>query len=141
MPRLQVKGKHMVYPFGMHDIYGAPAICQNFNRLICADLDNDTQLWDFNVGDIDALAEPIVTPAVAIVGTMEGYLYALWLDRVEHDAAGAFLPANKATRIAWQFKASGAVNTQVELANGRVFFGCNGGSVYCLDEQTGALLW
>ena len=131
----------MVYPFGMHDIYGAPAICQNFNRLICADLDNDTQLWDFNVGDIDALAEPIVTPAVAIVGTMEGYLYALWLDRVEHDAAGAFLPANKATRIAWQFKASGAVNTQVELANGRVFFGCNGGSVYCLEEQTGALLW
>jgi len=70
-----------------------------------------------------------------------GYLYALWLDRVEHDAAGEFLPANKATRIAWQFKASGAVNTQVELANGRVFFGCNGGSVYCLEEQTGALLW
>ena len=30
-------GNHMVYPFGVHDIYGSPAICQNFNRLICAD--------------------------------------------------------------------------------------------------------
>ena len=26
-------GKYMVYPFGKHDIYDSPAICQNFNRL------------------------------------------------------------------------------------------------------------
>ena len=49
-------GRVMVYPFAVQDIYRAPAICQNFNRLICADLDNDSWLWDFNVGDIDALA-------------------------------------------------------------------------------------
>ena len=134
-------GKYMVYPFAVHDIYGAPAICQNFNRLVCADLDNDAWRWDFNVGDIDALAEPVLTETVAIVGTMEGYLYALRLDGADLDDTDEFLPANKATRIAWQFKASGAVNTQVTLANGRVFFGCNGGSVYCLGEQSGALLW
>ena len=27
----------VVYPFGVHDIYSTPAICQNLNRLICAD--------------------------------------------------------------------------------------------------------
>lgn len=123
-------GRVMVYPYAIHDIYRSPAICQNFNRLICADLDNSAWLWDFNVGDIDALAEPVVTQDLAIVGTMEAYLYALRLDRDPGQ-----------DRIAWNFKASGAVNTQVALPNGRVFFGSNGGSVYCLDEKTGALLW
>ncbi len=123
-------GTYMVYPFGVHEIYGSPAICQNFNRLICADLNNDAWLWDFNVGDVDALAEPVVTQDTAIVGTMEGYLYALKLDSVRSD-----------DRVTWTFKASGAVNTQVELANGRVFFGCNSGSIYCLDEKTGTLIW
>ena len=123
-------GRVMVYPYAVHDIYRTPAICQNFNRLICADLDNSAWLWDFNVGDIDALAEPVVTQDMTIVGTMEGYLYALRLNR-DH----------RQDRIAWQFRARGAVNTQVTLANGRVFFGCNGGSVYCLNERTGALLW
>jgi len=138
---MATNGKYMVYPFGVHDIYGTPAICQNFNRLICADIDNDNWLWDFNVGDIDALAEPVVTQDLALVGTMEGYLYALRLAQNEVDAAGEFLPANKASRVVWKFKTSGAVNTQVALANGRVFFGCNGGSVYCLDEKTGTLIW
>jgi len=129
-------GSYMVYPFGVHDIYGSPAICQNFNRLICADINNNAWLWDFNVGDIDALAEPVVTQDTAIVGTMEGYLYALRLDSASSDDRIA-----RDGRIVWKFKASGAVNTQVELANGRVFFGCNGGSIYCLDEKTGTLIW
>lgn len=48
---------------------------------------------------------------------IEGYLYALRLDPVENR-----------DRIAWQFKAAGAVNTQVALAKGWLYFGCNGGS-------------
>ena len=127
---LATNGSHMVYPYGVHDIYRASAICQNFNRLICADIDNDTKHWDFNVGDIDALAEPMVTSDLAIVGTMEGYLYALWLNA-----------ASNRELIAWQFRAAGAVNTQVALAQGRVYFGCNGGSVYCLVERSGELIW
>ncbi len=61
---------------------------------------------------------------------MEGYLYAVRLDQAKWD-----------DRIMWEFRASGAVNTQVALANGRVYFGCNGGSIYCLDEKTGVLIW
>ncbi len=107
----------VVYPFGVHDIYSTPAICQNLNRLICADAQNTKKLWDFNVGDIDALAEPVISGDKVFQGTMEGYVYALNL------SGGR---SNK--RIAWKYKAKGSVNTAVTVENGRVYFGANGGS-------------
>jgi len=122
-------GKYMVYPFGIHDIYGAPAICQNLNRLICADVNNDRRLWDFNVGDIDALAEPVMTDSRVLQGTMEGYLYSLNLKGTHN------------TLIAWKFKADGAVNTAVALDDGNVYFGSNGGVLYALNEADGSLTW
>ncbi len=120
-------GKYMVYPFGVHDIYGAPAICQNLNRLICAGVNNDRKLWDFNVGDIDVLAEPVMTESHVLQGTTEGYLYSLNL--------------KGAPRIAWKFKADGDVNTSVTLDNGSVYFGSNGGVLYALNEADGSLIW
>jgi len=120
----------VVYPFGVHDIYSTPAICQNLNRLICADAQNKEKHWDFNVGDIDALAEPVIAGDRVFQGTMEGYVYALNL------ASGR---GNK--RIAWKFKARGSVNTAVSVEEGRVYFGSNGGSIYCLNEQNGELEW
>ncbi len=122
-------GDFMVYPFGVHDIYGSPAICQNFNRLICADVNNERRFWDFNVGDIDALAEPILTKNRVLQGTMEGYLYSLNLQASHHE------------RIAWKFRAEGAVNTAVALENGTVYFGSNGGVLYALRESDGSLIW
>jgi outer membrane protein assembly factor BamB len=122
-------GKFMVYPFGVHDIYGKPAICQNFNRLICADVDNEKRLWDFNVGDIDALAEPVVTDDRVLQGTSDGYLYALNLS------------GPPAQRIAWQFQADGPIHTAVARHDGRIYFGSNGGTVCALDESDGSLVW
>ncbi len=116
----------VVYPFGVHDIYSTPAICQNLNRLICADAQNEKKLWDFNVGDIDALAEPVISGNKVFQGTMEGYVYALKLARGS---------------IVWNFKANGSVNSAVTVANGKVFFGANGGSVYGLNEADGKLAW
>jgi len=120
----------VVYPFGVHDIYSTPAICQNLNRLICADAQNTEKRWDFNVGDIDALAEPVIAGDRVFQGTMEGYVYALNL-----------ASEKGMKRIAWKFKAMGSVNTAVSVEKGRVYFGANGGSVYCLDEEDGDLLW
>jgi outer membrane protein assembly factor BamB len=122
-------GKFTVYPFGVHDIYGSPAICQNFNRLICADVDNEKRLWDFNVGDIDALAEPVMTEDRVLQGTMEGYLYSLNLAGTRHSL------------VAWKFHAEGAVNTAVTVADGNVYFGSNGGVLYALKEADGSLVW
>lgn len=120
----------VVYPFGVHDIYSYPAICQNLNRLICADAQNKQKNWDFNVGDIDALAEPIISGDKVFQGTMEGYIYALNLAGKRQDK-----------RIAWKFKAMGSVNTAVTVEAGKVYFGANGGSVYCLNESDGKLVW
>jgi outer membrane protein assembly factor BamB len=120
----------VVYPFGVHDIYGTPAISQNLNRLICADSQNKKKLWDFNVGNIDALAEPIISGDKVFQGTMEGYVYALNLTN-----------KNGKKRIAWNFLANGSVNSAVTINNGKVFFGANGGSVYCLNESDGKLAW
>jgi outer membrane protein assembly factor BamB len=122
-------GKYTVYPFGVHDIYGSPAVCQNFNRLICADMDNEQRLWDFNVGDIDALAEPVMTKDRVLQGTTDGYLYSL-------DLAGA-----KHSLVAWKFHADGAVNTAVTVADGNVYFGSNGGVLYALNESDGSPVW
>jgi outer membrane protein assembly factor BamB len=122
-------GTYTVYPFGIHDIYGSPAICQNLNRLICADVNNERKMWDFNVGDIDVLAEPVMTEDRVLQGTTEGYLYAL------------NLTGNHEERIAWKFKADGAVNTTVALADGKVYFGSNGGILYALNESDGSLIW
>lgn len=128
-------GKFTVYPFGVHDIYGTPAICQNLNRLICADVDNNRKIWDFNVGDIDVLAEPVMTDTLVFQGTTDGYLYALNLDARGrgHSAAD--------TIVAWSFHADGAVNTSVALAEGKLYFGSNGGTLYALNEADGSKVW
>ncbi len=47
----------------------------------------------------------------------------------------------KRAAIAWKFKASGSVNTAVTVDEGRIYFGANGGSVYCLNEADGKLEW
>lgn len=135
--------KFTVYPFGLADIYGAPAICQNYDRLICADKDNNRKLWEFNVGDIDAIAEPVMSGNRVFQGTMEGYLYALNLDASyraatdEVDLSGE----SERRRIAWNFQAKGSINTQVSIENKKVYFGANDGHIYCLDENSGKLVW
>ena len=120
----------IVYPFGVQDIYSYPAICQNLNRLICADAKTQKVLWDFNVGDIDALAEPVISGNKVFQGTMEGYLYAMNLGIQGEDGL-----------ISWKFKANGSVNTAVEVKDGIVYFGSNGGNFYALNEENGKVIW
>lgn len=134
-------GKQTVYPFGVHDIYSYPAICQNLNRLICADVDNNHKLWDLNIGDIDVLAEPVMTDSLVFQGTTEGYLYAVNLTGERNPLVEATWDHSAARRVAWKFKADGAVNTAVTLADGVVYFGSNGGTIYALKEHEGSEVW
>jgi len=134
-------GKFTVYPFGIHDIYSTPPICQNMNRLICADVDNNRKFWDFNVGDIDVLAEPVMTDSHVFQGTTEGYLYALNLGGTGNALKELKLEASKNSRIYWKFRADGAVNTAVTLVGGTVYFGSNGGVLYALKESDGSVVW
>jgi outer membrane protein assembly factor BamB len=127
------KDDRLVYPVGEHNLEGLPPSHQNFNRLVCVDAQKNRTYWDFNVGDIDALAEPVISGERVFQGTMEGYLYALNL-------TGESGPWGK-KRIDWKYKANGSVNTAVLVEGGRVYFGANGGSMYCLDEQNGNPIW
>jgi outer membrane protein assembly factor BamB len=134
-------GKFTVYPFGVHDIYGSPAICQNLNRLICADVDNNRKIWDLNVGDIDVLAEPVITEDRVFQGTTDAYLYALNLDGPRTQSQDPNFDISASKRVAWKFKADGPVNTAVTLADGNVYFGSNGGVLYALNESDGSVVW
>ncbi|MGB0372143.1 MAG: PQQ-binding-like beta-propeller repeat protein [Opitutales bacterium] len=135
-------GKYTIYPFGIHDIYSYPPICQNLNRLICADVDNNRKLWDLNIGDIDVLAEPVMTDYVVFQGTTEGYLYSVSLTGERHPSLGdKTWDHSAADRVAWKFKADGAVNTAVTLVGGVVYFGANGGTLYALGEHDGEVKW
>ncbi|NDV61563.1 PQQ-binding-like beta-propeller repeat protein [Puniceicoccales bacterium CK1056] len=134
-------GKYTVYPFGVHDIYGTPAICQNLNRLICADVDNNRTLWDLNVGDIDVLAEPVLTDYLVFQGTTDGYLYAVNLSGERSPLMDPTWDHSAGQRVAWSFKANGAVNTSVTLVDRKVYFGSNGGTLYSLSEHTGEVVW
>jgi outer membrane protein assembly factor BamB len=134
-------GKYTVYPFGVHDIYGYPAVCQNLNRLVCADVDNNRKLWDLNVGDIDVLAEPVMTEDLVFQGTTEGYLYAVNITGDYLAQKDANVSHGGAHRVAWKFKANGAVNTAVTLVDGVLYFGSNGGTLYALSEYEGSVVW
>jgi len=129
----------VVYPFGVHDIYSAPALCQNLNRLICADAENKRKLWDFNVGDMDALAEPVISGDKVFQGTTEGYIYALNLANGE--GTGLHIGDIANNRVAWKYQAKDSINTAVKVEDGKVYFGANDGIVYCLDESDGTSVW
>ncbi len=133
-------GKQIVYPFGVHDIYSTPAICQNLNRLICADLDNKKKHWDLILGDIDVLAEPVMTETHVIQGTTDGYLYSVGLiQRDDIDNEWAF--QSRGGEIAWKFKAEGGIHTSVAVQDEAIYFGSNGGVIYSLNERDGSLIW
>lgn len=134
-------GRQIVYPFGIHDIYSTPAMCQNLNRLICTDVDHNRKLWDFNVGDIDVLAEPVITEYLVLQGTTEGYLYAVNLTGNRNALVEATWDHSATRRVVWKFKADGAVNTAVTLVDGIVYFGSNGGTIYALKEYEGTVVW
>ena len=132
-------GKQMVYPFGVHDIYGTPAICQNLNRLICADVDNDRKLVGLQRRRYRCTGGTGHDRIRVLQGTTEGYLYAVNLTGDRNPLVEATWDHSAARRVAWKFKADGAVNTAVTLEDGIVYFGSNGGDIYALREADGTV--
>ncbi len=59
-------GGVVVYPYGKHDIYGSPAVCQNFNRLI----------WKYKADDW-IRSRPYVTGQQLWFATISGRVYSI----------------------------------------------------------------
>jgi outer membrane protein assembly factor BamB len=122
---------YLVFSHGIHDIEQNPPTAQAPNRVICKDYKTGLTRWDFNIGP--HFAEPLLVGDRVYVGTQSGYLYALKAD-------GRY-PAVSAERIAWSFRAGGAIARKPVVAGGRLYVGANDGRLYCFDAQTGQLLW
>ena len=93
-----------------------------------ADLNNQPWLSDFNVGDIHALVEPVVTQQLTIVRALERYL-----DALKRNAdAGAEI---------WKFEMSAAISVGPVCAEDRVYTGHQDGEgvFYCPDSEDGSL--
>ena len=122
---------YTVIPYGVQDIELHPPIAQAFNRIRCKDTRTGKLLWDFNIGP--TFAEPVLEGRRIYTGTRSGYVYCLKAD-------GDYIPAS-AERIAWMFKAKGAVNRKLCVSGDRVIFGCNEGRIYSLDKTNGKVVW
>lgn len=70
-------------------------------------------------------AGPVITGDLVIVGAADGKLMAL-------DQAG---------RPVWEFAAKGAITADPAADNGRLYFGTEGRSFYCLNTATGKKIW
>lgn len=123
--------KYLVYPYTIHDIEERPPVCSPFTRIIAKDTKTGRRLWDFNIGP--HFGEPNLDGDFAYVANQKGDVFCL-------DIAGRYGPAS-AKRIAWEFKAAGAVNRKVEVDDQNIYFGDNKGFIYCLDKKSGEQQW
>ncbi len=116
---------------GKHDIEGTPPSAQGFNHVVCLDTKTGKRLWKYYV--TPTFAEPVIEKDRIWVGTRAGYLYCLKADGNHWEGSSK--------RIAWNFQAGGAINRAVAIDDHAVYFGANDGIVYCLDRESGKLIW
>ena len=123
--------KYTVFTYGTQDIHEAPAIGQGFNRLICKETKTGAKRWEYNVGF--TFATPLLDDNHIFIGTHTGYMYAF-------DADGWYSRGYD-NKSKWQFMASGSINRKAEVSGDKLFFGANDGVFYCLNKNTGELIW
>lgn len=121
--------EYTVFTYGTQDIHESPAIAQGLNRLICKDTKTGKKRWEYNVGF--TFADPLLNGKQIFIGTQTGYMYAFDADQ--------WYGHNRKAK--WQFRAGGAINRKAEIWGDKLFFGANDGIFYCLDKNTGELLW
>ncbi|MFC2081330.1 PQQ-binding-like beta-propeller repeat protein [Bacteroidota bacterium] len=134
---LAANEKHIVYPFSNNHIERIPAEAQAFNHIICKDTKTGELIKDVQVGP--TFAEPLLDDDMVFIGTMDGYVYCF--DASEKDIRYTRAVMARDLVVTWQFKAGDAVNRRVATDAKQVYFGANDGVVYCLNKETGDLIW
>ncbi len=131
---LAANEKYMIFPFSVQKIQLSPPETQTFNRIICKDTKTGDQIWDINIGH--TFAEPLLYDDRIFVGTMSGYIYCLKANPVKEGSKSL-----RSSIQSWRFKAGDAINRRVAADGKQVYFGANDGAVYCLNKETGNLVW
>ena len=88
---------------------------------------NGRILWQFPTGAVES--SPLLVGSTLYWGSWTHRLYAL-------DVSKPTRP-----RLRWTFPADDEIDSSPAYANGRIFFGTNGGHVYALDARNGHELW
>ncbi len=132
---LAANADYVVYPSGTQRAAERPPQLIGQNRIICKDRDG-TENWDFHVGP--TFSEPVIDQDRVYTGTADGTVYCLNLSGASGVQHFGF---SDERRVIWQYRAAGAVNTAVAIAEQHVFFGSNDGTLHCLNKHTGARVW
>ena len=129
--------KYIVYPYTKNHIERIPVEAQAFNHIICKDTKTGEQIRDVHVGH--TFAEPLLDDNMVFIGTKNGYVYCF--DASKRDGRSTRSVMSRDMDVTWQFKADDAVNRKVATDAKQVYFGANDGTVYCLNKETGKLIW
>ena len=114
-------------------IYSIPAVSSNV--VVAASSDNyiygisankGKQLWKVKA-DKAVLGNPVIHDGVAYIGASDGHFRAINI---------------KDGSLRWSFdEVKGFVVTRPLIYNNKIYFGCWGRELYCLDLATGKLVW
>ena len=93
-------------------------------KLSALNIDTGNKLWDYETSG--EITPPVVSDKIYF-GSKDYYLYAIKTDG----------------KLAWKFKVNSEIHSVPSVSNGKVCFGTENVdfSVYCLDANTGKLLW
>lgn len=134
--RLAGNDDFVVHPDGLQRIEASPPQCMGHHELVCRHIATGEEAWRFPLGLF--FADPVMGEDRVIVGTSDGLVFCLSLTR---EAGQEGFGRSDTERVLWMFQASASTNSAVALAEGRVCFGDNHGTVYLLDAETGELKW
>ncbi len=106
------------WPMYRHDSRRSGAVASTIPDIV-------KQQWSVSLGG--RLAQPVIAGGKVFVAATDAHtIHAL-------DAAGG--------RTLWRFTAGGRVDSSPTIYEGRVFFGCADGWIYCLNAADGVLVW
>ena len=130
--------KMLVYPAGTQRIQEVPPHIVGTSRITCVDTASGEELWDFYIGPTHG--EPVLDGDRVYAGTADGVFFCLNAD-IGTPPPGRTWGVTPRRRVAWQYKAGGAINSTAVVRRDRILFGANDGCVYCLDKSSGKALW
>lgn len=132
--------QHLVFPLGTQAAAGASGSATGdriWRDMACRRTDTGELLWTYRVGQY--FGTPAITDDSICVGTADGYVSVL--DLTAPSSTDTAIGTARPRRIRWEEKLPAAVNASPAVEDGRAFFGCEDGWLYCRTVADGAGLW
>lgn len=126
----------LIFPDSAQMIAKFPPHIVGTNRIVCKETSSGETLWDFYIGP--TFSEPLLNEDCVYVGTSDGVFFCLNVKSAKGVDIWGSPPRE---RVTWQFKLGGAANSSPTVWEDKVCVGANDGVIYCLNKETGDLVW